>query len=218
MDDNPEFDDRYKGKFRNHPIHRHYLLTETRDHDIIIFQEQYRALRQEILQRQQRRFLIVVGGALGVPGLSGLSMNNAISGDVVLVAPLIIIVISYLFALENYSIARAGYFIEESVENSFKTVPGWEHYLHDLSNYKLKNSPAARGSQGAFTLLMVAYFLASYVAASGRIFDKYQQFSGVWFLLYSLFAIGAFAHWMYTIRPSLSFSSQLLKNKSGRSE
>lgn len=203
----------YQGKFQNEPIHRHYLLTETRDHDIVVFQEQYRALRQEILQRQQRRFLIVIGGALGIPGLSGLSMNNAISGDVVLIAPLIIVVISYLFALENYSIARAGYFIEESVENYFRAVPGWEHYLHDLSSSKLKNPPAAKGSQNAFTLLMTAYFVASYFGAARRILTGFENNEDVVFLIYTVIILGVFVHWLYTIRPSLSFSSQLMKRK-----
>lgn len=205
----------YREKYGEHPIHRHFLLTETRDHDIVVFQEQYRALRQEILQRQQRRFLIVIGGALGIPGLSGLSLNNIISGDVVLVAPLIIVVISYLFALENYSIARAGTFIEISVENYFKAVPGWEHYLRDLSSFRLKQPPAAKGAQLAFIFLMIAYFFAAYIVGAKQILQHETSVSEVAFLLYSLVTLTLLSFWLCSIRPNLNFSSQLLKLSDG---
>ena len=206
----------YKGGFIGYDVDKHFLVTETRDHSVIIFQEQYRALRTEILQRQQRRFIIVLGGILGVPSLSGISISDSFAGDIVFLAPIIVVAVSYLFVLENNSIARAGHFIEVSVENYFKQVPGWEHYLHHHSDKYLKNSAAADGAQSAFKILMILYFLCAVGLAISRFYEKYPTYADTLGTLYLITAAALFLHWLWTTRSSLAFSAQLQKARSGQ--
>lgn len=203
----------YKGGFSDYGVDRHFLVTETRDHSVIIFQEQYRALRTEILQRQQRRFIIVLGGILGIPSLSGISISDSFAGDIIFLAPIIIVAVSYLFVLENDSIARAGHFIEVSIENYFEQVPGWEHYLHNYSGKYLKNSPAADGAQGAFKILMIMYFLCAVGLAISRFHEKYPAPANTLSTLYLIVATGLFFHWLRTTSAKLGFSAQLQKEK-----
>lgn len=203
----------YSSKLTNTEIDRHFLVTETRDHSIIVFQEQYRALRSEIMQRQQRRFVIFLGAIVGIPGLSGFSFSSNIATDLVLIAPAMIVAISYLFILENNSIARAGHFLEISVENFFKQVPGWEHYLHESPNDFILNNAAARGAQYSFKLLMIAYYVGAVGLSLLKIQQNFETYGSEIGLVYFLAATFLAGHWLHTTRESLGYSAQLQKTR-----
>ena len=206
----------YNSTFTEQDVDRHFLVTETRDHSVIVFQEQYRTLRQEILQRQQRRFLIVLGGSIGVPGLTGLSVSDTMLGDLVFVIPIIVVVVSYLFIIENSSIARAGDFIQHSIEDYFKKIPGWEHYLKDNNrvNENIKNAHASDGAQGAFILLLIVYFISAFVLASKKIFEYFPNYGGVLWCVFGLFYGILFVHWLWNTRSALDYSAQRQKKLS----
>ncbi|KIC15080.1 hypothetical protein [Leisingera sp. ANG-DT] len=148
---------------------RHFRLTETRDKKIVLFEEQYRFLRQEILDRQKRRFFIVAGAALGIPSVSGLKLSGVLEGTFIYVVPLVVVAMSFLFVIEVNGIARAGKFIEIHIEDELRDVSGWEHYLKRMSRDHALNPPVVKVANASFLILMAVYFLFSTLISSWKL-------------------------------------------------
>ncbi|MHA6266094.1 hypothetical protein ACXYMP_04435 [Aliiroseovarius sp. CAU 1755] len=200
-------------------IDRHFKITETRDQDIVIFEEQYKSLRKEILERQQRRFYIVAGAALGIPSVSGLKISGVMEGAFMYVVPLVVVAMSFLFLIEVNGIARAGDFIDSRIENQFKGVAGWEHYLKDLRKAERLNPPIVQAANASFILLMAVYFLFSVLVSSWRLLffnsgeaatfiDAVQTKSAIWAMLYLVLCLCGFFAWLFGMKPYLRFSAE----------
>ncbi len=197
---------------------RHYKLTETRDQKIVIFEEQYRFLRQEILERQQRRFYIVTGASLGIPGVSGLKLSGVLEGTFIYLVPLIVVAMSFLFIIEVNGIARAGKFIERRIENQHKDVLGWEHFLKD---HYITPAPV-RIANRSFLILMAVYYLFSSVVSFRRLalinfqgnvsetslYDVISDWGFCCALVYAAVILVVFFCWMLEIWPSMHFSAE----------
>ncbi|WP_171238188.1 hypothetical protein [Ruegeria sp. HKCCA5763] len=201
---------------------RHFKLTETRDHEIVVFEEQYRSLRREILDRQQRRFFIVAGAALGIPSVSGLKIAGVMEGTFLYIVPLVVVAMSFLFVIEVNGIARAGRFIELRIENRFKNVAGWEHYLKDLKAANELTPSVVKVANSSFLILMAVYFVfSSLVFASrlwfrevgdeGRFFEAAQTSGAFWSVTYSVFMLAVFVAWIHEMWPHLKFSAETQK-------
>ncbi|WP_165610122.1 hypothetical protein [Shimia aestuarii] len=186
----------------------HFKITETRDHEIVIFEEQYRSLRREILERQQRRFWIVAGGALGLPGLSGLKVADLFLLEFIYAMPFLIIAMSLLFIVEVNGIARAGRFIEEKIENAFRNVSGWEHFLKDGGADKGEQIPAVRLANASFIVLMLIYYLLSAALATFKLAETFNNVVG---LLYASLMFVVFVWWIFEIVPFLGYSAESQK-------
>ncbi|MBO9409679.1 hypothetical protein J7399_19740 [Shimia sp. R9_1] len=202
---------------------RHFKLTETRDQEIVIFEEQYRSLRKEILDRQQRRFFIVAGAALGIPSVSGLKITGVMEGSFLLIVPIVVVAMSFLFVIEVNGIARAGRFIEQRIENHYKNVRGWEHYLKELQEAEELTPRVVKSANSSFLILMGVYFAFSAVVSTHRVLfqnlaedtkvlEALGTFNGVWALAYLVFMIAIFAAWLVEMWPHLQFSAE--KHKS----
>lgn len=175
---------------------RHFRLTETRDPEIVVFEEQYRALRKEILDRQQRRFFIVAGATLGIPSVSGLKLTGVMDGAFLFVVPFVVVAMSFLFVIEVNGIARAGRFIERRIENNYRSVHGWEHFLNDLRHLSENpvdsrtehladikdledtnelNPQVVQMANRSFLLLMIVYFVFSTLIATWRLLFLHSE-------------------------------------------
>ncbi|KUJ78542.1 hypothetical protein [Ruegeria profundi] len=201
---------------------RHFKLTETRDHEIVVFEEQYRSLRKEILDRQQRRFFIVAGAALGIPSVSGLKITGVMEGTFLYIVPLVVVAMSFLFVIEVNGIARAGRFIEKRIENQFKNVAGWEHFLKDLRATNDLTPSVVKVANSSFLILMAVYFVFSALVSASRLwyrevgdgggfFEAAQTSGAFWSLTYSAFMLAAFFAWIYGMWPHLKFSAETHK-------
>ncbi|UWR06376.1 hypothetical protein [Ruegeria sp. B32] len=201
---------------------RHFKLTETRDHEIVVFEEQYRSLRREILDRQQRRFFIVAGAALGIPSVSGLKIAGVMEGTFLYIVPLVVVAMSFLFVIEVNGIARAGRFIELRIENQFKNVAGWEHYLKDLKEANELTPSVVKVANSSFLVLMAVYFVFSTiistsglwyrdVGVSGDFFEAAQTSGAFWSLIYLVIMSATFIAWTYGMWPHLKFSAETQK-------
>ncbi len=198
---------------------RHFKLTETRDQEIVIFEEQYRSLRKEILERQQRRFFIVAGAALGIPSVSGLKITGVMEGSFLLIVPIVVVAMSFLFVIEVNGIARAGRFIEKRIENSYKNVRGWEHYLKDLKDAGELTPRVVKSANSSFLILMGVYFLFSAFISTHRILfqglpsettliDALGTVNAALALGYFVFMFLIFIAWLVEMWPHLQFSAE----------
>lgn len=97
--------------------------------------EQYVTLREEIGERQTRKFRIMTAGLFGVPALSfvGRYFEEKIDiGEAFLViAPIIVIVTCFVYVSENNGVMRAGRYIRTVVEPQFPSIVGWEQWLEN---------------------------------------------------------------------------------------
>jgi len=103
------------------------------DRDTSFFIAQYESLREEIQDRQNKRFQVLTASVLGIPAIAnvGLQYNW---GIITLGLPPLIIVASLLYVSENNGVMRAGKFIRTQLEPKAKGVPGWEGWLEQTSS------------------------------------------------------------------------------------
>lgn len=95
--------------------------------------QQYIALREEIMQRQERRFRVLVAGVFGIPAIALLGRYVEKAEDIgevfFLIAPIIILVSCFVYLSENNGIIRVGRYIRKEIEPAYPNVVGWETWL-----------------------------------------------------------------------------------------
>ncbi|MEL6959209.1 MAG: hypothetical protein AAGL89_09700, partial [Pseudomonadota bacterium] len=153
----------------------HFEITETRDPINLVFDAQYRSLRQEILEHQSRRFYLTLGAAFGIPSLSGVNFTDALVGEFLILVPIMVVAVSFLFIQEVSAISRVGKFIEEVIESQFAKEVGWEHYLRALREDQTKIPRTVRATNSAFMWLMLMYFLLGWILANLRVFETLNE-------------------------------------------
>lgn len=140
-------------------------------------EQEYRALRNEIEQAQQRAFKTVAASLLVIP--AGETLAKALGAEplVKLSLPLILIALYAMFRSQVLAAHRAELYIRIRIEpRAVEGGAGWETWL--------KNRRRIYGKQLsiAFFILFAIYYLATiYVAATARLeLDPYlNRFKGV---------------------------------------
>lgn len=171
-------------------------------------QQQFTALRQEIMARQMRMFWIAVMGLLGLPMLTYFAATG--TWIVLLLVPYFVLVLIIMFVAEHNEMMRAGRYIREHIEPSVGYSPGWEKWLESNPQFRILE----RQFFACFIIVFfVYYFIAIGLAIQHLWGEAESDPSGLyWYWVYgaiSTYTIGAIwavstlvQHWRFSVSTS----------------
>ena len=161
--------------------------------------EQFRALRSEMDATKSRLFKLSGVALALVPTAQYISYTNRSLHLLILLLPLLVIALAFLYMSESHSAMRIGRYIRQNIEPQIEDVLGWENWLETKSEYDTRT--VDKYSMYCFYILFVVYFLGAAALACAK---AYELWGGTGFsaALGSYIAIGGWfgIFWIRNIR------------------
>jgi hypothetical protein len=124
---------------------------------------QFEALRAEILGIKERVIRLQVIGVTGIPLVIGAGEKYELSA-ILMAAPLITLVFTFMLLFEQNSLMRAGEYIKENLESPPlcpQGLTGWEHWLEGETR---RRTAEAFFAWAAYIAFAVYFALGTYLA------------------------------------------------------
>ncbi len=155
--------------------------------------QQYISLREEIKETKARIFKTLVFGIIAIPAANFLAQSYHVD-VVMIVLPLLVIVLSFLYLSENNAKMRCGRFIRTKIESLLEDVPGWESWLEDPGE-KYQTRIVDIYLDVSFYILFFVYYVGSVFLATRFSIQNYDYLTtaiilgfyvaiGIWFIIH----------------------------------